>query len=127
MKKSKKFLVAVILSTTLVLGACGGNADEGFRNIKWGMTMEEVIAIEENEGNSDFELREDFLGMDLIEYENVIVNGHKASLEYSFANEADGFELIREQNYLPPKMYDEYEDLNSSDFSEEEIEIEVKK
>ncbi|WP_338656275.1 hypothetical protein V6B14_08525 [Sporosarcina psychrophila] len=122
----KNTLIGLMLSMALVLGACG-NTDESFRNIKWGMTMEEVIAIEEKEGNSDFELYEDFVDMDLIEYENVVVNGHKASLEYSFANEVDGYDLIHKENYLPEKMFDEYEALKSSDFDEEEVGKELKK
>ncbi len=123
MKLSKSILIAMILSLALILGACGGKVDESFRNIKWGMTMEEVIAIEEKSGNSDFETRESrILDSDVLEYESIIVNGHKAYLDYYFKNETDGYNLIHRENYLPEKMFDEYKVAMVSDSSKDELE-----
>ncbi|MDN4605912.1 hypothetical protein [Sporosarcina highlanderae] len=108
------------ISLVLILSACGNtSSNESFRNIKWGMTMDEVISIEEKAGNSYYDIFE-LSNTDIIEYEDVIVNGYKATLEYSFANEVSGSEVIHLQNLIPKKLTQGQEDIINSNLSDEE-------
>lgn len=126
MKKILRGLLCII-SMSILLAACG-NQDESFRKIKWGMTLDEVITVEEKEGNSDYETWESsILDSDVLEYEGLVVNGRKASLSYYFKNETTGFDIIHEENFLPKKMLNEYDAILNSDLNEDELKEEGKK
>lgn len=84
-----KKIVALALSLLMILSVSCALAEESdgflFRNqIKWGMSQEEVKALQEGEIWLDYEVEDNAY---MIEYEDIAVSKFTAKLAYCFAND----------------------------------------
>ncbi|WP_042477430.1 hypothetical protein [Bacillus ndiopicus] len=103
--------ILLLCFAVLLLSACG-DKEKGFKEGTWGMKMEKVISNEKKVGNELY--TEDTSDDDeiTIEYEDVVVNGYLADVQYIFYNEISKYlmypgdfsndeESIKEFNSLP--------------------------
>ncbi|WP_407268999.1 hypothetical protein [Radiobacillus sp. PE A8.2] len=112
----KKILILVALIFVLV--ACGGNKDD-FKGSTWGMTVDQIIELEKENGNELYTEDVDSDEEITIQYEDIIINGHKADVEYVFKNEVEKT-LVLSPSDFDDKFRGYNEKLNDESLSEEE-------
>lgn len=100
------------------LAGCGEKADD-FKAAKWGMTVDEVILLEEELGNELYDSDISFGDEMTLEYEDVIIDGHMADVEYNFSNEVSKYILLTSKQF--GKVFDDLDKKLSKDsLSDEE-------
>ncbi len=87
MKKIGLVIVSVLLIITMIgcQGNNGGSNEPDFKDVRWGMTKQEVIDVEINEGNVNY--REVHSLSEVIEYKDLYINGIEAKVWYIFEDD----------------------------------------
>lgn len=84
MRKPIQYIGFILL--LVLLASCGDEPD--FKDANWGMTMQEVVKIEEKNDNNLYEEESDEDEIELI-YEDLSINGFEADVHYQFKNSID--------------------------------------
>lgn len=76
----------------ILLSACSSSTGTDFKEAQWGMTLDEVVKLEEKAGNKHYDEGTDLGGIQ-VEFEGMIIDGLKADVEYVFKDEVDKFDF----------------------------------
>lgn len=93
--KINKIIMKFTVVSLIFLTACA-IGDKDFEEAEWGMSVDQVIEIESENGN---ELYSETVGRDdgiEITFENMNLNGHEVDVEYVFNNRVEKLDVLTE-------------------------------
>lgn len=120
----KIFILSLFIP--FILAGCGNKNETDFKAAQWGTSIEEVIQLEKENGNDLYTEDLNYNDDPIIVYENLIIDGHAADVEYTFSNEVNKFIVLTSEKFT--KAFEKVEkELANEDLTEEEqIEIQEK-
>ena len=103
----KKLFILFFVGIFLLSGCSNGS---NFRNVNFGMNINEVQKSEEKQGNTNHILDDGVFGSKELIYDDILLNGEEVRLTCNFYKQIDTFKIKSSAEFFP-EIYEEVQDI----------------